>query len=185
MTKNPQKRDRKKKQIYFGELAKPGPKRIRWSVKSLLSNKPFWQISPEQIENRVAAEIFPDVDNLILLLDHYGIDRDDENQWFFLAFELAREHVPAFQNPPAKGRPRKTIDKLALYRAVQMKKSEKEGMSASWAIGEVKRKMYPGVPKKTVADWYYDAVAIVEASSIDAKERDELIAQGLWHPDMG
>ena len=46
-----------------------------------------------------------------LLLDYYGIRREDKNCWFFLAWELALHHVPAcsVSESRPRGRPRKLV----------------------------------------------------------------------------
>ncbi len=52
-----------------------------------------------------------------LLLDEYGIARDDPERWLLLAFELARDFVPGFaiDNRKAAGRPPTWKNSLRLF----------------------------------------------------------------------
>jgi hypothetical protein len=185
MTKKPQKRKRKKRQIYSGALAEPGHSRLRLPLEGRLGGiyTFYGKKSEEEIIAHNAATINSEAANLLLLKDHYGIDRDHKDGWCLLAFALARDHVPAFRPPPARGRPKKDIDKLEVYSAVRKKMHEgnsiverlpehdKYSVTATWAIAKVKKETYPKTPIKTVSGWYYEAV---EAVSREAEQLDEL-----------
>jgi len=178
MTKKPKKRNRKKRQIYTGVLSEPGPRRLRLPISFWLAPHTFFGDRPaKQIKDEVEREIAPDAKNLLLLMDHYGIGRERKDCWRLLAFALARDHVPAFRNPPIKGRPKSDIDKLEVYVAVNKKRASNKRFSVSQAIEFVQKQIYPGVASKTVAGWYYDAVSAVEArsrGSIETRKLDEL-----------
>jgi hypothetical protein len=185
MTKKPAKRSRKKKQIYSGALAKPGHSRLRLPLEGRTGDVDtfYGKRSAKEIIAHNAVAIYSEAENLRLLMDHYGIDRDHEDGWCLLAFALARDHVPAFRPPPARGAPKKDIDKLAVYSTVrkvmreEIAKIEKLPMqdrysvTENWAIKKVKKSEYPNTSEKTVAGWYYEAVKTVQ---FQAKELDEL-----------
>ena len=187
MTKKPAKRNRKKRQIYSGALAKPGHSRLRLPLEGRLGDVVtfYGKRSAEEIKTHNAVTINSEAENLLLLMDHYSIDQDHNDGWRLLAFALARDHVPAFRPPPARGQPRKDIDKLEVYSAVRKKIGRNKALSVNQAIKYVQEKKYPKSREKTVSGWYYEAMSEVEASSKEAKEREELIRQGLWHPERG
>ena len=78
----------KTKKKYPGRLGKPTRKN---AIVGLL----FQRGSKAMTEH--------EADTLNALCDHYGIDAADTDRWFFLALDLAREHVPAMQITSAKG----------------------------------------------------------------------------------
>ena len=187
MTNEPQRRNRRKKQIYSGKLAKPGHSRLRLPLEGRSGDIDtfFGKRSAEEVKAENAATINSEAENLLLLMDHYDIDRDHEDRWCLLAFALARDHVPAFRAPPPRGRPRKDIDKLEVYSAVRKIIAKNNALSVSQAIKyekEKDKKKYSGVSERTISAWYYEALSVVKASSKEAKEREELKEQGLWHP---
>ncbi len=185
MTKKQAKRNRKKKKIYSGALAEPGHSRLRLPLEGRLGDVDtfYGKRSAEEIKAHNSVTLNSEAENLMLLMDHYGIDRDHQDGCCLLAFALARDHVPAFRPPPAKGAPRKDIDKLSVYSAVREKMHEgssiieklpehdKYSVTATWAIAKVRNETYPKTPIKTVSGWYYEAV---EAVSREAEELDEL-----------
>ena len=184
MTKTPPKRNRRKKQIYSGALAEWGSDRHRLHLELVLSqeNPIFGNRSSEQVKEGIEKEIAPDAENLLLLMDHYGIDRDRDDRWRILAFALAREHVPAFRRPTSKGRPKTDIDKVKVYSEVRKKIAKNKTLSVNRAIKYVKEEQYPDVRCNTVSAWYYEAVSVVKAWSKELK-REELMEQELWQPD--
>jgi hypothetical protein len=186
MTKKPAKRDRKKKPVYSGALAEPGPKRLRWPLEGRLGDVDtfYGKRSAGEIAADNAAIINSEAENLLSLMDHYGIDRDHQDGWCLLAFALARDHVPAFRPPPRKGRPKKDIDKLRVYFAVQKKMADRTALSESWAITFVQKKHFPGVSPKTVAGWYYEVAPEAGAmfkktKKLDGLHKDWTLRKGL------
>ena len=185
MTKKPPKRNRRKKQIYSGKLAKPGHSRLRLPLEGRSGDIDtfYGKRSAEEIVAENAATINSEAENLLLLMDHYLIDRDHEDRWCLLAFALARDHVPAFRAPPKPGRPKKDIDKLGVYLAVRQKiregkarvenlpEQERLAITERWAIEKVTKEKYSKIPENTVSGWYYEAAATVSRT---AKELDEL-----------
>jgi hypothetical protein len=162
MDGNKKKRIRKKEPKYPGELRKYiKPERLAayMTVEQLL--EPSFIKSVADI-NLIKAELDANRDNFRLLMDHFGINSDDDNEdrWLLLAFALARNHVPAFQNAPKMGRPKKMeYDPLRLYCDIHylMKKRK---ISVSSASVHLQRKKYPEKTVKTVEGWYYDSVEI-------------------------
>jgi hypothetical protein len=188
MTKKPPKRNRRKRQIYSGKLAEPGHSRFRLPLEGRSGDidTRYNKSSAEETVAQNAATINSEAENLLLLMDHYRIDRDHEDRWCLLAFALARDHVPAFRAPPKRGRPKKDIDKMKVYSAVRKRIAKNKALSVSQAIKyekEKDKKKYSGVPENTISAWYYEVLSVVKASSKEAKEREELKKQGLWHPD--
>ncbi len=175
MTNKPAKRNRRKRQIYSGALSKPGHNRLRWPVKEILKTDTFYgQRSPDLIKNFIEELISTEEENLLLLMDHYGIERDLENRWRILAFALARDHVPAFKAPPARGRPKKNTDMMRVFFQVKKKMVDNPALSESRAISIVKKNHYPEVSEKTVADWFYKASPEAEKLFEETKELDKL-----------
>jgi hypothetical protein len=71
----------------------------------------------------------------VLLLEHFGIDPNDENSWKKLAVALAERHVPGFMPPPRRGRPKQHDDiKLALL--VELL-GERDGLKIKAATDEI------------------------------------------------
>jgi hypothetical protein len=176
VNKKPAKRNRKKRQIYSGALAEPGHSRLRLPLEGRLGDVDtfYGKKSEEEIIAHNAATINSEADNLLLLMDHYGIDRGHKDGWCLLAFALARDHVPAFRPPPARGRPKKDIDKLKVYFAVQNKVANNNALSVNDAITFVQKEEYSKVRPKTVADWYYEVAPEAEKLFSKTRELDEL-----------
>jgi hypothetical protein len=86
----------KPKPKYTGLLAEPLPEPT------------FGEIFGKQLDIEV-GKLF--VQKLILLLEYYGIEKNNRDPWFILALRLARDHVPGFQrktwNPKKAGAPAK------------------------------------------------------------------------------
>lgn len=80
-------------------------------------------------------------EKMFLLLDHYNIDRNDEEKWFFLAFNLARNHIEGFslEDKKPKGSPRiwDNFTYLKLYHDVSNKVSLSPNKSIAWACGQL------------------------------------------------
>ncbi len=105
---------------YKGKLAEP-LKRPR--VRTILTADPQAEWA-EHLEG--ATEV---VEKMGLLLDHYGISRDEPERWHLLCLHLAGDHVPGFQfeKPSKAGRPKTWLHSgrsLRLYRDVQACVSE-------------------------------------------------------------
>jgi len=75
------------------------------------------------------------MDKLPLLLDHFGIPREEPDKWLELACRLARAHVPGFRTvkPKKSGAPQEwgEIELAALHIEVEM--LTKQGMTAKEA----------------------------------------------------
>jgi hypothetical protein len=177
MTKKPAKRSRKKKQIYSGALAEPGHSRFRWPIEGRMGDiETFFGIKTgEEVAANNARTMRSEAENLVLLSEHYGIDEGHEDGWCLLAFALARDHVPAFRPPPTRGRPKRDIDKLAVYNAVQKKMREKKRISEDRAITFVQKSEFPNTPQKTVAGWYYEVAKFI---NLQTEELENLKDQG-------
>lgn len=70
-------------------------------------------------------------EKILLLMDHYGIDREAERKWELLSMSLALEYVPGFQikHMEAKRGPKTKWNLMRhakLYCAVMMKNSERK-----------------------------------------------------------
>ncbi len=156
MDKKPQKRKKQAKSLYSGELSKrmpPSKFGFLFPISMFLkSSSIFGPPSPDWIKDELAAAD----EKLLLLMDHYGIDRDRDDRWQILALALARDHVPAFNFAPVKGRPKKEIDKLRVYLGILTLSKEWGGRhSINRAISLYQERAHPDIPKKTVAGWFY------------------------------
>ena len=118
------RRKQRASEVYRGTLAEPLKPRLRRRIRrallrgrpaGVIGNSPPTGVPPVP----VLAPIFPDqsrvpswrreyAEKLPLLLDHFGIKRDDPNSWHKLCLCLAVAHVPGFQVIQRRkgGRPR-------------------------------------------------------------------------------
>ena len=162
MNENKKKRIRKKLPKYPGELGKHiRPVRLAayMTIKDLLIPSFFKSVADI---NLIKTELDSNRDNFRLLMDHFGInsDEDNEDRWLLLAFALARNHVPAFQNAPKNGRPKKiAYDPLRLYCDIH-DLMDRRGLSVSAASTHIQRNKYPDRTVKTVEGWYYDSIEV-------------------------
>jgi hypothetical protein len=162
MAKKTQKRKRTKVPEYPGELGrkiKPGRFLANMKFSELLLPS-FYKPIPNM--DFLKMELAADREKLFLLMDHFGIDRDEDNEdrWLLLAFALARNHVPAFQNMKNMGRPKeKEYDPLRLYCDVH-DLMDRMGFSVSSAAAHLRRNKYPNKSVKTVEGWYYESVEV-------------------------
>ena len=93
---------------YRGKLAEPQKPLLTMPLARALSGMSPDEavISAEEARDQLRAEV---LEKLRLLLDHYGISRDDKQYWRNLALALARDHVPGFQiAQPTKRGPKKS-----------------------------------------------------------------------------
>jgi len=174
--KKPKKRKRRKKPQYPGELGKrisPGRYLADMRISDLMLQsfyKPIANI------NFLKIELATESKKLLLLMDHFGIDRDDKNEdrWLLLAFALARNHVPAFQNATKLGAPKKkNYDPLKLYIDVRNLTKEWGGRhTTNAAIKIVHNRDYPDFACKTVAGWFYGFEKFGDACLRDWKEEE-------------
>lgn len=81
------------------------------------------------------------IEKMFLLLDHYNIDRNDEEKWFFLAFNLARNHIEGFslEDKKPEGSPKiwDNFTYLKLYHDVSNKVSLSPDKSIAWACRQL------------------------------------------------
>jgi hypothetical protein len=106
------------------------------------------------------------LEKMLLLLDHYRIDRDDPERWFALAFSLAMDHVEGMkiaQKPKDPGAPREWGElKLArLYFEIDDIRRE-SGLSISDSCEEIlgdhnRWKHYPKCTRATLVRRYHEA----------------------------
>lgn len=69
-----------------------------------------------------------DMQNLLLLCEHFGISNGPD-QFYFLALALAREVVPCFQEKTKEGRPRKWDDYALGLLAVEIERITDTGIT--------------------------------------------------------
>lgn len=89
---------------------------------SLAAERHGWAVRTALVDAATAAP------KMLLLLDHYGIERSEPERWFVLALRLAMDHVPGFQAEVPRGRPHEwSSTKLALLRlAIDQKLHERK-----------------------------------------------------------
>ena len=103
------------------------PKKPKWQSSSILSRplRPFPGDCSFDVYNQViAAERRA---KLLMLLDCYGISRDDRDAGWKLAAKLALEHVTGMQvaaTPGTKTEVQNTIDDVVIYASVALAKEK-------------------------------------------------------------
>ncbi len=91
-----------------------------------------------------------------LLLEHYGLERDDPNNWFLLAFYLAQQFIPGFQTETKarSGRPRtwNSTWLTKLYLAVEEKKQVAKTQKKRVTIENICHHLAKEEPWKTLSN---------------------------------
>ena len=124
---------------YTGDLAKPLPHILTGEPPFDGSLPPFRDF--EHVDLHINAEMFR---RLSLLLDHYGIPRDSESKWLWLAQALARVHAPG----------------------LRFEKAEKRGLKLEWNYGREVR-LYAAVKLHVL-----DGLTVVDACQQLAKTKE-------------
>lgn len=119
---------------YSGTLAKPFSE-LRLGFGAIASQASFDRVR-RQIEERRHEKL----KKLLLLCDHYEIERNHPRQWFLLALALAEQHVRGLQERRKPGAKQKwtRVKKWELKEAVDRKIADKgrtPGTSVTWACG--------------------------------------------------
>jgi len=134
--------------------------------------------------------------NFGLLFDWYGINKKDNERWFMLAFNMARDYIPAFSvvDEGKRGRPKEWDETkyLELYLNVNKKMREKGDNNLSRACrGLVKKNnMYHFLSAKTLSNMYLQSkdshlVKIIDSlvahSKFTQQQTEEMIVKFLCH----
>ena len=133
---------------YTGVLARPLPHILTGEPPFDGSLPPFRDF--EHVDLHINAEMFR---RLSLLLDHYGIPRDSESKWLWLAQALARVHAPG----------------------LRFEKAEKRGLKLEWNYGREVR-LYAAVKLHVL-----DGLTVVDACQqlAETKKYRPMKAQSL------
>jgi len=105
-------------------------------VKQIKNEREKWK---QECEIFAAKEIF---DKFNLLFDLYGIDRNDPNKWFKLAFGLATYHYAGFSgaSPPGRHEKWNDLSLLKLYCDINQIRKEKKNCSIKHACSLLSRR---------------------------------------------
>jgi hypothetical protein len=132
--------------------------------------------------------------NFGLLFDWYGINKKDNERWFMLAFNMARDYIPAFSvvDEGKRGRPKKWDETkyLELYLNVNKKMREKGDNNLSRACRGLVKKNGGPMSAKTLSNMYLQSkdshlVKIIDSlvahSKFTQQQMEEMIVEFLCH----
>lgn len=146
------------------------------------------------------TELKTKLETLNELLQHYKINRDDENRWFMLSLRLADDYVPAMHHEKKRGRQSEWSweDELALLAIIELTKKQKSCPysyiyeNISKYIGGTKLERFGKMAAKTVKKHHTEFKTSSEFKVLqklwpllqDFKENAEIIAAvTVFSPD--